>query len=425
MARLAFLHGKSARQLAVVAARPAAGFARTMKILLVNNQWKLGGAETVVGQLRRGLASRGCDVGVTVAHGKTYPRDVTSLYPRLLSRLHHTRANKLVEKLWPRFAWTDAAFRALARSDADVIHLHNFHGNYARIASLAHVAACKPLVWTFHALWGVTGGCDHPRDCHRHLDECGACPQIGWWPVGPVDRTAEQLAEKMERLAPLRLHVVAPSRWLADAVRNSKVGRCWRVHHIPNGVDASRFQPGKRDAERVTVLVVNRDFADGQKGFSIARRALELMPEKNFRIVLAGANSAQAAAQLPHGIEIEDCGYVSNPAELARLYSAADIFLFASPAENFPCVVLEAMASGCCVVATPSGGVVEQIEHECSGLLASEISGEALAAQLRRALEDAELRPQLGRAARVHVVQKFSEERMIDAHLRLYRDVTR
>ena len=37
-------------------------------------------------------------------------------------------------------------------------------------------------------------------------------------------------------------------------------------------------------------------------------------------------------------------------------------FLFASPAENFPCVILEAMASACCVVATPTSGVTEQIE---------------------------------------------------------------
>jgi glycosyltransferase involved in cell wall biosynthesis len=395
-----------------------------LKILLVNNQWQLGGAETVVGQLRRGLAAHGCDVGLTVAHGKTYPPGVTPLYPRLLSRLYHTRANKFVEKLWPRFGRTDAAFRALARCDADVIHLHNFHGDYAAIESLAHVARHKPLVWTFHALWGVTGGCDHPRECRRHLDACGECPQVGWWPVGPVDRTAEQLAEKMTRLAPLPLHVIAPSRWLAGMVQSSRVGRGWHVYHIPNGVDASHFRPGKRDADRVTVLVVNRNFADEQKGFPIARRALELMHDKEFRLVLAGENSAQAAAQLPRGISVEDRGYVRDATEMARLYSEADIFLFASPAENFPCVVLEAMASGCCCVATPTGGVIEQIEHEKSGLLADATDGEALGVQLRRALDDATLRKQLGRVARDRVTAEFSEERMIDMHLRLYREVT-
>ena len=64
-------------------------------------------------------------------------------------------------------------------------------------------------------------------------------------------------------LAPLPLHIVAPSRWLADVVRASRVGRRWRVHHIPNAVEAEFGRPaellrqrhGPR-GERPTVLIV-------------------------------------------------------------------------------------------------------------------------------------------------------------------------
>src|SRR5205823_13845000 len=96
------------------------------------------------------------------------------------------------------------------------------------------------------------------------------------------------------------------------------------------------------------------------------------------------------------------------------------IFLFASPAENFPCVILEAMASGCCVVATPSGGVVEQIEDGEDGFLAGEISGSALAAALDRALRSQDRISVIGQNARKKVIEKFNEDAMIDAHLRLY-----
>ncbi len=53
------------------------------------------------------------------------------------------------------------------------------------------------------------------------------------------------------------------------------------------------------------------------------------------------------------------------------------------------------MAAGCCVVATPTDGVNEQIEHLHNGLLCDTISGNALATQLRRAVEDLPLRSRL------------------------------
>ncbi|MGB8355038.1 MAG: glycosyltransferase [Chthoniobacteraceae bacterium] len=395
-----------------------------MKIALVNNQFQLGGAETVVGQLRSGLVARGHAVELHVAHGKGCPPDVHPLYPRLLIRLYHSRFNGIAEKVAPRFEWMDAAFRRLSKSDADIIHLHNFHGDYATIASLAHVASHKKLVWTFHALWGVTGGCDHPRACLRYLEKCGDCPQVGTWPVGELDGTATQLEEKLALLANKPIHVVAPSEWLAGIVRKSKIGCRWNVHHIANGADLAGFQPRFREPGGVvTVMIVNRNFSDEQKGFGIALEALGRVSGSGIKIILAGQNSGWAASRIPSQFEVMDAGFVKDRAKLAELYAMADIFLFASPAENFPCVILEAMASGCCVVATPSGGVVEQIDHGRSGLLAGEISGQSLALPLQNALASGELRSSLGHAARQSVIQNFPEHRMVDEYLELYRKV--
>jgi len=67
------------------------------------------------------------------------------------------------------------------------------------------------------------------------------------------------------------------------------------------------------------------------------------------------------------------------------------------------------MTAGSCVVATPTGGVVEQIEHGVSGLLAAEISGPALSAVLLRALHDSELPRHIGAAARARAVRDFDE----------------
>lgn len=390
-----------------------------MKVLYVNNQYRLGGAETVVQQLRRGFPQS----RLMVADGKTFPPQVEPLYPRWLARAYHSRFHGVVERLAPRDQWTDRAFRQLAGASCDLIHLHNFHGRYASVESLAYVARRKPVVWTFHALWGVTGGCDHPRDCRRYLDACGGCPQLGRWPLTARDDTAEQLNLKLAHLAPLPLHIVAPSRWLADMVRSSPVGRQWQVHHIPNAVDAEfaalLAKTPRSDRKDLTVLIVNRNFSDEQKGFPILRSALEEYAGPRPRLLLVGENSDWAREQLA-GWSCESHGYVSDAAALARLHRAADIFLFASPAENFPCVVIEAMAAGSCIVATPTGGVKEQLEDGATGLLAAEISGPALAAALRRALDDECLRKRVGEAASVRAAQEFGEALFLERHRHLY-----
>jgi glycosyltransferase involved in cell wall biosynthesis len=137
---------------------------------------------------------------------------------------------------------------------------------------------------------------------------------------------------------------------------------------------------------------------------------------------LVGEHAHGAAQQLP-GWDCESVGYVTEVETLARLHRAADIFLFASPAENFPCAVLEAMAAGSCVVATPTGGVVEQIEDGVSGILAQEVSGPALGQALLRALNNLSLSRSMGEAARARVVRDFNETLFLDRHRKVYAEI--
>jgi len=405
-----------------------------VKIVFVNNQYQLGGAETVMHQLLRGAAQAGHETSLYVALGKTYPPDVIPLYPRLLSLLEHSRLNGLIKSLFPRFKWTDRNFRRLADGPADVIHVHNFHGTYATTPSMAFLAARKPVVWTFHAFWGMTGGCDHPKDCFRYQATCGSCPQVGQWPVGPVDHTREEMLRKIELLAPAPLTIVAPSRHLAAKVRESQVGKNWDIQVIPNGVDPARFgYKRKRDAAfrrslgldsaALVVLSVNRNFQDSQKGHGMVEEALCSASLPGVQVVLAGQNADWAAARLPATLRTVNAGYVSTQEKLAALYEAADIFLFASPAENFPCVILEAMSARCCVVATPTSGVNEQILDGRTGFMAREIEGKALGEVLQGTVARPDEVAAAGVAAREQVEKEFSEQVMVDRHLALYERV--
>jgi glycosyltransferase involved in cell wall biosynthesis len=390
-----------------------------MKVLLVNNQLRLGGAETVVHQLLSRIP------GSRLLVAEAYDPGAEVMCPRILSRLNHSRFHNLMEKWFPTFEWTNRCFSRLRDDPADIIHIHNFHGTYATVEALADLARVKRVVWTFHGLWGVTGGCDHPKGCRRYLEQCGHCPQLGLWPIGDIDRTADELSRKRKAFACIPLHVVAPSRYFFEVIRSSQVGQGWTVHHIPNGIDPKKFTSAQAASGRLKILIVNRNFQDPHKGFSILNQALSMVDPDGFDLTLVGVNSDWAIQQLKPGFRARDLGYITAQEALARLYAESDIFLFASPAENFPCVILEAMASGCCVVATPSGGVVEQIVDGENGVLAADISGQSLAAALERVLGAPKEMRGLGEKARRTVIEKFNEDVMIESHVRMYQSLLR
>jgi glycosyltransferase involved in cell wall biosynthesis len=97
-----------------------------------------------------------------------------------------------------------------------------------------------------------------------------------------------------------------------------------------------------------------------------------------------------------------------------------DIFVLASKREGLGLSILEAQCAGLPVVATAVGGILEIVEHGRNGLLVPPRDPRALAGAILRLAGDADLRVKLGRAA-ARSALKFSEDRMVDATIGLYR----
>jgi glycosyltransferase involved in cell wall biosynthesis len=111
--------------------------------------------------------------------------------------------------------------------------------------------------------------------------------------------------------------------------------------------------------------------------------------------------------------------------DVPRLLAAADVFLLTSINEGIPLTVIEAMASGLPVVSTAVGGVGEVVLDGRTGLLAPAADAPALAGHLARLALDFGLRQQLGQAGRERAFAHFSEEQMLAAYDRLYREMLR
>jgi glycosyltransferase involved in cell wall biosynthesis len=110
-----------------------------------------------------------------------------------------------------------------------------------------------------------------------------------------------------------------------------------------------------------------------------------------------------------------------TPAELAQLYSSAAVVVVPSLGECLSTVVMEAMCCGA-AVATDVGGIREQLDEE-TGLIVPPRDSAALASAICRLLGDTGLRRVLGQAARHKAHAQFTVRKMIDRHVRLYKQL--
>jgi len=106
--------------------------------------------------------------------------------------------------------------------------------------------------------------------------------------------------------------------------------------------------------------------------------------------------------------------------EIETVYKAIDLLVLTSKNEGTPVAVIEAMASGCPVVAAPVGGVVDLIEHGVTGLLAGAEDSDDFVKKVEQILDRPELRQSLTEGARKFVSSRYDISRLLMDMSRLY-----
>lgn len=145
------------------------------------------------------------------------------------------------------------------------------------------------------------------------------------------------------------------------------------------GVDIETFHPARRSeplresyGDRDTCLLLHVGRLAAEKGverileaWAIARSQL---PDHSAHLIVAGSGPRERELrhEAPDGITF--LGNLDRRHVLPRLYASCDAFLFASLTETLGLVVLEAMASGLPVIATPAGGVADHLRDGDNGI---------------------------------------------------------
>jgi glycosyltransferase involved in cell wall biosynthesis len=151
-----------------------------------------------------------------------------------------------------------------------------------------------------------------------------------------------------------------------------------------------------------------------------------LKSKLSHRPVETGTYMSALRAQLPTDIagKVTFSGPIGERSELIKRYYDADVFAFPPVCNHgFGLPPVEAMASGTPVVATRSGGVVETIIDQKTGLLVAKNDPQALANKILALLENDSLRQHMGREARQRALTSFTwdiaAERMYDRYRQL------
>jgi glycosyltransferase involved in cell wall biosynthesis len=109
--------------------------------------------------------------------------------------------------------------------------------------------------------------------------------------------------------------------------------------------------------------------------------------------------------------------------DLPAYYSLMDVFVHPSLRDGMPNAVLEAMACGKTVIATPVGGVTDVIEDGVNGMLVQVNDVSELAGKMAEALSLPEKRDAVGRSARETILSHFTLEKELQANLNLYQKI--
>jgi glycosyltransferase involved in cell wall biosynthesis len=338
----------------------------------------IGGVEEAVYAVSRRLVERGYGVHVVTLNTDQAPRyeNVDGITVHRAASIDLTNVIRLQSAVSAEVV--SLALRVARDVRPDVIHTHNLFFSTSLVAVGLKMLLGLPLVTTMQL-----GAMDQMSG----LSRLAACT----WEHS-VGRLVARVSDRM----------VAVSRAVGDhAVRLGCRPDSVRV--IPNGVDLDRFHPtvvaSTDEPPRRRIGLIGRLIANKGPQYIVeaAPLILDRHPDVEFVVVgdgpLRGPLEARVAEQ-GFGPAFSFLGARSDVADILRTCSLA---VRPSLSEGLPLAILEAMASGLPVVATPVGGTPEIVLDGQTGYLIPPRSPEALAAAINRLLADPVRAAEMGR----------------------------
>lgn len=346
-----------------------------MKVLMINAVCGSGSTGRIVSDLWKILKEEGHEAKIAYGVGNGSRVDESDLicFNDKVGYYRHNIAAKLTDKTGLYSTkQTRYLVNEIKKYNPDIIHLHNLHGYYINYKTLFEYLAelQKPIIWTLHDCWPFTGHCVHfsLAQCDQWKTHCVDCKLLKDYPKcyfkGDVRNNFE--IKKKTFTSIKDMVVVTPSQWLADLTKQSFLGK-YTVEVINNGIDLDIFKPVSSDFRKKhnivnkTMVLAVSNIWNWRKGYHDVLLLADNLGE-GYQVVMVGLTAQQIKSLPANIIAIERTNSID---ELAKIYSAADVFINTTYEDNFPTVNLEALACGTPIVTYNTGGSVEAADSSC------------------------------------------------------------
>ncbi len=276
----------------------------------------------------------------------------------------------------------------------DIIHTHTFKAGYVIRMKKQSV----PVIHTFHG---------------HLLDD----PEFSGFKSKIIVELERKFAKSSAKL-------VTVGRRVADELLEQKIGHRAQFVNIPPGVVPVNVTP---KAQALANLNLEDNGAPivgwiaRVTGVKNPMRALEVadaLPNTHFVMAGGGDQLEQIKASAPANVSV--IGWE----EASDLFGATDIILSTSENEGMPVALIEAQLAGKPVVATDVGSVSEVILNHETGIVTNKNTG-SIAAAIESLILDKTTREEMGRLATARAQALFSVDRMINAHIELYKSIVK
>jgi len=351
---------------------------------------EVGGLESHVYFLCKGLAARGHEVSIVTSHSVPGTPTFEIMDNVQVWRTRFPARNPV--------GWALHSVGSIPRLrkvalGADILHAQAFASVLPCVAARRTTGA--RLVTTFHTSHFLVRA---ERPAWR--------PLLGWM-VRAGDRNlaaSEEIARVAEALAPGT-----------------------QVEALPNGVDTSLFRrttPTLPPTQRRRLIVPRRLVP--KNGVEYLVRAIpHMVPRVDVEAVLVGDGPERERLEaLAGALGVSDrvifLGARPHP-DMPGLLSSAELAVFPSLMEATSVAALESMSCELPVAASRVGGLPEIVDGDVGGLF-EPADPEALAETVVRLLEDPELTAR-GRRARERVTERWSNDRLVERHLEIYQEM--
>lgn len=271
------------------------------------------------------------------------------------------------------FIGTDISKHLLV-NEADIIHIHWINRGYLSIGSIEKLLKLnKPIVWTLHDSWSMTGGCHMMNECVQYEDGCKNCDMLR------IKSFANYFQSKKEKVFNANnLHFIAPSAWTKNKAKKSQTLKNKEIAILPNCVDTNIFKKIDKEVARevfslpknkkIVLFYISNDPRKGGKYIYNAIKHFKSNVENN--IIFVGFGTSDLSNTIFNDLDIINVGRINDKYTMSILYNCADVLLAPALEEPFGQTYIESMAVGTPCVGFAYSGPLDIIEHQKDGYLA-------------------------------------------------------